>query len=249
MMTSCGPRFYKAIKGVLCRNMGTGRFVDVTKQWGIDKVSGKELGIAFADFDGSGHQSIELANDEVSGNLLKNNGSRFVDIGAMAGTAVAPSGEAVGGMGADWGDYDNDGRLDLAVATFQHEAKEIFHNEGKSAFLEQSAALGLGQPTTPNVAFGTKWLDIDNAGWLDIIFTNGHVQDNIDAIDKTTSYRQVTQVFRNDHGQRFVDIGAALTGGAGRPIVGRGLAIGDFDNDGRIDALMVDCAGSPILLL
>jgi len=248
MKTSCGPRFYKAIKGCLYRNLGGGVFTDVTRDWNADSVSGKGLGVAFADFDGSGYQSLAIANDEVTGNLLKNDGHKFTNIAASAGTAVATSGEPVGGMGVDWGDYDNDSRLDLAVATFQHEAKQVYHNDGGDVFTEQSAVLGIAEITAPNVAFGAKWLDFDNDGWLDLMFANGHVQDNIGDIDKSTAFKQPTQLFRNEKGQRLMDVSAGLIGPAGRPIVGRGIAVGDYDNDGKVDALMVDSGGAPVLL-
>ena len=247
-MTTCGPRYYRPVKGVLYRNLGGGRFSDVTTQWGADKTSGKVLGVAFADFDGSGRQNIALANDEVACNLMKNDGRHFLDTGAVSGTAFGASGGVVGGMGVDWGDYDNDGQLDLAVATFQHEAKCVYHNDGHDLFTEQSAALGIADATSPYVAFGAKWLDADNDGYLDLMITNGHVQDNVEQIDKSTTYRQATEFFHNEHGTRFTDASTALAGAADRPIVGRGLAVGDYDNDGRIDALIVDSEGTPILL-
>ena len=261
LMTTCGPRYYKAIHGVLYHNTGCGnevaaghdcpsggKFEDVTKLWGADQTSGKVLGVATADFNDSGHQSIELANDQVAGNLLMNGGGRFTDVGASSGVAFNTEGSVVSGMGVDWGDYDNDGRLDLVVATFQRETKCIYHNDGHNLFTERSAALGISAPTTPNVAFGAKWLDADNDGYLDLMITNGHVEDNVDQIDKSTTFKQPIQFFHNERGEQFTDASAALTGDAGQPILGRGLAVGDFDNDGHIDALVVDSDGKPLLL-
>jgi enediyne biosynthesis protein E4 len=248
VMDGCGPGYYKPHYGVLYHNMGGGKFEDVTAAWGANKVSGKNLGVAFADYDNSGRQSLALANDEVAGNLLKNMGGRFVDIGATCGTAYSADGNEVGGMGIDWGDYNNAGRLDLAEGTYQHEAKCIYHNDGSEVFSEQSGSLGLAAATAPNVAFGLKWVDLDNDGWLDLLISNGHVDDQADRIPGSTTYRQKTQLFYNRQGQSFDDISSALVGDADRPIVGRGLAIGDFDNDGRMDALIVDDEGKPILL-
>jgi hypothetical protein len=248
LMSACGPRYYTPLPGVLYQNLGGGKFRDVTAKWNAGKTSGRILGVAFADFDGSNKQSLYLANDEIAGDLLKNAGGQFTDVGGSSGTAYDANGNKHGGMGTDWGDYDNDGRLDLAVGTFQKEDKCIYHNDGSGLFTEQSVMLGLALPAIPYVTFGVKWLDADNSGWLDLMTANGHVQDNIDQIDKSTSYREPTELFYNQQGKRFTDIRSALTGPAGRPIVGRGLAIGDYDNDGRIDALVVDSEGTPILL-
>ncbi len=247
-MTSCGPRFYQAIPPVLYRNLGGGKFQDVTKAWGALVATGKALGIACTDYNASGRQSIALANDEVAGDLLRNVGHAFKNDAAVAGTAYDANGNVHGGMGEDWGDYDNDGKLDLAVATFQHETKCVYHNDGNGLFTERSGALALTEPTSPNVGFGTKWLDYDNDGWLDLMITNGHVQDNIADIDKSTTYRQATQLFHNQAGKLFEDMSQRAGPALQKPIVGRGLAIGDYDNDGRVDVLVVDSEGAPLLL-
>jgi len=248
-MTVCGPRFYNPLKGVLYHNEGKGRFTDITERWGARNSSGKTLGIASADYDRSGSQSLFLANDEVAANLLVSGGRRYKDNGAVAGIAYLTDGNVYGGMGVDWGDYDNDGRFDLAVAAFQSEAKPIFHNDGRGLFTDRSADLGVGSVTAPYVAFGIKWLDADNDGWLDLLVANGHIQDNVAEIQKELTYRQPIQCLRNRQGTHFDDITAtACTGESSRPIVGRGLSIGDYDNDGKVDALIVDSDGGPLLL-
>ena len=248
-LTACPPRDYAPLTGALFRNAGNGRFTEATRSWNAQDVSGRTLGVAAADFDGSGNQALMIANDEKAGNLLKSDGKRYQDIGASSGTAFQANGDLYGGMGADWGDYDGDGRMDLAVATFQHEVKSIFHNDGGGLFSDRAAALGSALPTMSFVAFGIKWLDADNDGWLDLMIANGHINDNIAEIDTSATYREPTQLFQNGAGKRLADISmAALTGSAGRPIVGRGLAIGDYDNDGKIDALVVDSEGKPLLL-
>lgn len=248
MLTGCAPGQYRPIRGVLYRNLGAGKFADVTDAWGADRTAGRVLGAVFADYDGSGRQSCYLADDQTEGNLLHNTGHGFVDVASEAGVAVDAQGRAQNGMGADWGDYDNDGRLDLAVGTFRHQGKPIYHNDGGGVFSNESAALGLDQATLPNVAFGLKWLDVDNSGWLDLMIANGHVLDNADTLNSHMRYREATQLFQNEGGRKFVNAGSGLVGPAGRPIVGRGLAIGDFDNDGRMDALVVDAEGRPLLL-
>jgi hypothetical protein len=248
LKTSCGPRFYAAERPALYRNLGGGRFADATARWAPHSVSGKALGIACADFDGSGHQSIALANDEVAGDLLRNDGGRFKNVAELAGVAFDANGNVHGGMGVDWGDYDGDGQLDLVVATFQREAKCLYHNDGGGFFTDKSGSVGLADATSPFVAFGIKFLDFDNDGWLDLIITNGHVQDNMGDIDKSTTYRQASQLFRNVSGASFKNESAAAGPAFQKLMVGRGLAIGDYDNDGRVDALIVDSEGTPMLL-
>ena len=250
MMSSCGPRFYDPEIGKLYRNLDGKHFADVTKSWNSDKVAGKTLGVVSTDVDSSGRNSLVLANDEVAGNLLRNVGGKFEEIGAVAGIAFQSTGGVQGGMGIDSGDFDNDGKLDLTVATFQHEPKAVYHNETFDPkypnYTESSGALRIGDKSAPFVAFGVKFLDVDNDGFLDIIFANGHVQDNIDTIDKSTAYRQPLQLFHNFGGKKF----AETNGGDvfQKLIVGRGLAVGDFDNDGKMDVLVVDAEGKPLLL-
>ncbi|MCS6777845.1 MAG: CRTAC1 family protein [Chthonomonadaceae bacterium] len=248
ILSSCGPRFYFPERGVLYRNLGNGRFQDVTRLWKAHRVSGKALGVAAADFDGSGRQSIAIANDEVPGDLLANRGRYFDNIGPESGTAFDDDGSVHGGMGIDWGDYDNDGRLDLVVATFQNEVKNIYRSEGESLFKDMSKALGVAAPAFPYVAFGVKFFDMDNDGFLDLMFANGHVQDNINEIDKGLTYRQPVQLFRNREGQRYEDLTSRLEFGGPNAFVGRGLAVGDYDNDGRVDVLVVDSEGEPLLM-
>ena len=205
VQTGCPPGTYSGVAGKLYRGLKNGHFRDVTASWGFSNASGKTLGAAFADFNGSGKQSLALANDEVPGELWLNRGGRFENVGPRAGTAFSSVGQPHAGMGQDWGDYDGDGKLDLCVMTFATELKPVFHNDGSELFTDHSAQLGLADAMNPYVAFGCKWLDANNNGWLDLL-----------ALD--------------------------------RPIVGRGLAIGDYDNDGKVDALIVDNEGKPILL-
>ena len=247
METSCGPREYQPEKGRLYRGDGKGRFTDATESLGVNDISGKTLGVAVADIDGSGKPAIALANDEMPGDLLVPGTPRWENIGSVAGVAYDSAGNLHGGMGTDWGDIDSDGKLDLFVATFQNEMKSLYRNEGERMFTDVSATMGLGA-ARPWVAFGCKFVDLDNDGHLDLLVANGHVQDNIDKIDRTTVFRQPTQVFRNTGNGSFTDQTKCLEGEASRSLVGRGLATGDFDNDGLVDAVVVDSFGTPVLL-
>jgi hypothetical protein len=270
IMTSCGPRHYTPLKAVLFRNRGGGSFAPPMT---LSMVSGRGLGVAGCDYDGSGHPAIAFANDETTGDLLQYTGNRqpatgnsqnptpytlhpapvFKNVGTVSGTAYDRDGNIHGGMGIEWGDYDNDGRLDLLVTTFQNEPKSLYHNEGGGSFTDVAYVSGIGSAAYSNVTFGCKFLDYDNDGWLDIAIANGHVQDNIAEIDSSTTYRQALQLFHNrgpGEGGRvsFEDVSRRAGADFDRKIVGRGLASGDYDNDGRVDLLVVDSEGRPLLL-
>ena len=245
---ACEPGSYRGLKGVLYHNLGGKRFEDVTRSWGADRTEGAGLGAAFADFDGSRRQALAVANDERPGDLFQNaGGGRLRNIGAQSGTAT-DAGHVHGGMGIDWADYDNDSKPDLFVATFEGQVKDLYRNQGDGLFQDASSALGILHFTRSTVAFGCKFLDADNDGWLDLLIANGHTYDNVADILPGRHYRQPTQFLYNVTGSRFID--ASSTAGLDHlaPIVGRGLAIGDYDNDGRVDALVVDSEGAPQLL-
>ena len=245
--SSCGPHYYTPLKGKLYHNLGQGRFQDVTGPWKADSVHGRGLGVAFADYNASGRQSLVIANDENPGDLLANQGGHFRNVGVESGTAYDSATNVHGGMGLDWGDSTNSGRFDLVVATFFAEDKCLYRNDGNGIFAERCRSMGLSQPLMPYVSFGVKFLDYDNDGFLDLCFANGHVQDNIDRIEKTT-YREPLALMHNEAGKQFQDVSSLAGPAFTAPLVGRGLAVGDFDNDGKLDLLVVDSEGSPLLL-
>lgn len=245
--TSCGPVKYWGQAGVLYRGVGGMMFANASKGWGLNDW-GKNLGVAFADYDDSGRQSLYLANDEMPGELFHNCGRKFKNMGRESGTAYDAYGAIHAGMGIDWGDFDNDGKPDLFAAAFRKEPKCIYRNLGAGVFEEQGKPLGIDEWSVAYVAFGGKWLDVDNDGWLDLMIANGHVQDNIHDIEPAAMYEEPTQLFHNRLGRKFANISTMTGTDLQRPIVGRGLATGDFDNDGRVDALVVNAEGSPLLL-
>jgi len=259
VLTACGPQHFAGLHGVLYHNLGrtgarqtsyddTSHFVDVTHLWGLDKTNGKCLGVATATLDVSQRPYLYLANDEMPGDLLKPSGGVYQNIGTKSGTAFDFNGNKHAGMGVDWGDYDNDGHPDLIVTTYEAETKSIYRNLGNGLFEDWSGRLDIAAATRPFLGFGVKWIDADNDGYLDLLIANGHVEDNVAQVEPHGAYRQPVEFLKNYKGNHFDYDGRALADEAGRAIVGRGLAIGDFDNDGRVDALVVDSEGSPLLL-
>ena len=251
--TSCGPRYYVPLKGVLYRNKGGGHFADVSAAAGIPATSGRGLGVAWAPLEPGEAPSLAIANDEMAGDLMRPDSkaaAHYTNIGPQAGTAFDRDGQIHGGMGTDWGDYAEDGKLDLFVATFQGEAKSLYHNDGQGQFSDVSYRTGLALTSIPHVAFGCKLFDYDNDGHLDVILANGHVQDNIHDIDSSATYKQTLQLFRNSGTTPVTFDDTSAQGGPAfaQPLVGRGLAVGDFDNDGKQDVLVVDSEGQPLLL-
>ncbi len=247
----CPPRVYPAEKGVLYRNDG-GRFRDVTARAGMSDTHGKTLAIGWCDYDDDGDPDLYLANDGELGDLYRNEGGRFTNVGILTGTAFGLNHQAQAGMGVDWADYDRDGRFDLVVTAFSDESYSLYRNLG-GFFRNVSAEAGIAAPTFKPLGFGCRFLDVDNDGWPDLVFANGHVYDQAGKMDPLTPYRQTTQLFRNEGPGRagpvrFTDVSAAAGEPFRRPIVGRGLATGDFDADGRVDLLVVDYEGAPLLL-
>jgi enediyne biosynthesis protein E4 len=185
----------------------------------------------------------------------------FRNVGVESGTAFNAASREQAGMGVDWGDYDGDGRLDLVVTTFQYEPTSLYHNEGHGAFVEEAYPAGIGDATLARLGFGTKFFDADNDGDLDLIQANGHVQDNAGRIFAGVTYPQSTLLFENLGDRRwggnpgadlplaFREVSAAAGAALTQPIVGRGLAVGDVDNDGDQDVLIANLEGAPLLLL
>lgn len=254
-MSGCAPDHYQGLRPTFYHNLGSCRFRDETKQRGFDKSGGKGLGIAFADDRNTGRPGVFIANDAMPSDLFHvDPHGNFVNDGLRAGIAFAGNGNTHSGMGVDWGDYDGEGRFDAVVATFHNEAKSIYKNNGVGAFTDVADQVGMGMEAAPYISFGVKWIDYDNDGWEDLLLTSGHILDNARAIYPDQEFRQPTQLMRNLGGERggkavrFVDVSDQTGGDLSRPIVGRGLAIGDYDNDGRMDALVVDSDGRPLLL-
>jgi enediyne biosynthesis protein E4 len=244
----CPPKVYEPQRGVLFHNQGGKRFRDETQARGLATAHGNALGVAFGDEDGDGWPDLAVANDELPGDLFQNRGGgRFANVGAASGTAYDADGRVHAGMGVDWGDMDNDGRLDLAVTTFWGEADCLYRNDGSGLFHDVAGETELARVGRPYVGFGVKFFDQDNDGDQDLVIANGHVADNADRLRRGDRYAQPTLLFRNDGG-RFHDITAAAGPAFTRPIVGRAVCAGDLDDDGRVDLVITNLEGPPLLL-
>lgn len=242
--TGCGVKNYAAASTHVYRNEGDGKFKDVTQQWGFGALHGRCLGLAVG--WGQSGPVVYASNDELPCDLMVKSGNTYRNIGQASGTAYGRDGMTQAGMGADWGDVDNDGKMDLVVATFQGEPKSLYRAESESQFTDAAGPLGLSFNTVPYIAWTVKFLDYDNDGWLDLFITNGHVQDNAGKVEPGRTYAQPLQLFHNDAGKQLKLVGPDA--GFGPPIVGRGASIGDYDNDGRLDLLVVNEEGQVQLL-
>lgn len=241
------PDNFRGQADLLYRNDGAGHFVDVSAGAGIADASGKGLGVAFGDYDRDGWPDIYVANDAVRNFLYHNRrDGTFAERAGLTGVAYGQDGQMEAGMGVDWGDYNGDGVLDLTVTNFQAEPNALYRGEG-GFFSVATFAAGLGLPSLPFLGFGTQFFDPDLDGDLDLFAANGHVLDNVSAIDQSTSYGQRNLLFRND-GDRFAEVSAASGPGFSLERVSRGSATGDYDNDGDPDLLVFN-SGQPLSLL
>jgi hypothetical protein len=247
VFASCGVKIYPPVKPAVYHNLGEGRFEEVTDAWGWNSAHGRCLGIAVRAGEPNG-VAVYLANDEVQGDLFVKEGARWVNIGSQSGAGVNREGQNQAGMGTDWGDFDGDGKPDLVVSTFESEPKSLYRADAKNLYLEMGTRLGITQRTLPYVAWTAKFLDYDNDGWLDLLFTNGHTQDNVAQIHKEMRFEQPLILYHNEKGNLFQDASQTAGEAFSKPISGRGVAVGDFDNDGRIDLLVMQEEGVPLLL-
>jgi hypothetical protein len=246
----CAPQAYRAQPDRLYRNLGRGRFVDVTSTALIDPAFGPALGIATADFNNDGWIDIYVANDSQENQLWMNqHDGTFRNQALLAGVAVTADGQAEASMGVDAGDFDNDGDEDLFMAELTGEGSNLYVNNGSGRFTDRSAASRLGPITTALTGFGSAWLDVDNDGWLDLMSVNGMVRAPEERLNSPFPYAQRKRLFLSLRNGQFED--ASERGGAVFQLseVGRGAAFGDVDDDGDVDVVVANDAGRARLLV
>ncbi len=172
----------------------------------------------------------------------------FEEVGYPSGVALNENGREQAGMGLAVGDYDNDGRVDFHITNFSDDSNVLYHNDGEANFTDVTFQAGLGEPTIPFLGWGTSFIDFDNNGWLDLFVANGHVYPAVDAHQWGTSWAQQPLLFRNLQNGKFERVGAAPGSGLSLALPGRGLAIGDLDNDGRTDLVINNIDAKPTIL-
>ena len=234
----CAPTTYRPVSGILYRNRGNGRFEDVSRKAGITRATGNGLGVVAADVDGDGWPDLFVANDGTPNHLwINRRDGTFRNEAELRGAAVNADGAPEAGMGIDIADYDGNGTEDAFITHLTHEKATLYVNTGKGYFEDRSAAAGLYLATTPYTGFGTAFLDYDNDGWLDLVVANGavHVIEKLVRADDPFPLHQTKQLLRNLGNGRYQEMTAAAGPAFGLSEVGRGLAVGDLDNDGAID--------------
>ena len=247
----CGPEVYRGEPDRLLRNVGNGRFVDVTEKALIDRQVGAALGVVAADFNGDGWVDIYIANDGNENHLwINQQDGTFRNTALVAGAAMPLEGQPEASMGVDAGDFDNDDDEDLFETVLNGEGSNFFVNDGTGTFEDRGATSGLGPASLQYTGFGTAWFDFDNDGWLDILSANGLVgafgQQRASGV---FPYAQRLLLFRNLGTGRFENVGRRAGAVFQIEAVGRGAAYGDIDNDGDVDVVVANDAGPAQLII
>jgi hypothetical protein len=239
----CSPAEFPPASSVLYRNRGDGTFEDVSAASGIAAKNGKALGVAFADYDDDGFADLLVANDGMEQFLFHNNGNgTFTERGFNSGVALTEDGKPISGMGADFRDYDNDGRPDIVITDLARQNYAVYRNEGQGSFSYQSLQTGLAALSGVSSGWGMRLEDFDNDGWKDLFVAQGHVMDNVEQIDPILHSLEPPMLAMNRQG-RFER--ASL--GPVAAVAGRGAAFGDLNNDGWPDIVMTVLGGKPLV--
>jgi enediyne biosynthesis protein E4 len=246
----CGPRGLPASKNTLYRNLGNGRFQDVTVPAQIDRTMGHYcFSVSPLDFDNDGWPDIYIACDSTPSILYHNNrDGTFTDVGILSGVAYNADGREQAGMGSTVADYDGDGNLDLFRTNFSDDTSTLFHNNGDGTFTDVTYPAGLGSHTL-SLGWGTVFFDFDNDGWPDLLLANGHVYPEVDTLKLGIEYNEPKLLYHNNGDGKFTDISKTAGPGISMPASARGLAVGDLWNDGRLSAVVVNRNSRPSLLV
>ena len=244
----CTPEAFHGSTCWLFRNRGDGSFEDVTAKCGIFDTTSKSLGVALLDYDRDGWPDLFIANDTQPNKLYRNlrNGT-FEDVAVRAGVAFSEDGKARAGMGVDAADFDNSGIAGLAITNFDDEMIALYRQGRNGVYSDAALRSGIGQASRLRLGFGCSFMDADLDGHLDLLAVNGHIDETVRNISGNHGYAQPPHLFLNDGKGVFRDIAAQVGGGFASPKVARGLAFGDFDNDGDVDVLMTTNQGPAYL--
>ena len=233
----CSPEVYEPVIPTLYHNNGDGTFTDVTHSAGLDKIKGRGLGVTWIDYNQDGKEDLYIANDLMPNNLYKNLGNgRFEEVGLVSGVAYGADGKTLAGMGIAVGDYTNEGWESLIVTNFSGQPNSVYKATASGLFEDNTYASGIGSVSLPYLAFGVSFLDFDRDGWRDLVVGDGHIDPNVAESSPNVTYEQPKLLFRNTGDGKFVSMKDEL-GDMAHPRVTRGLAVGDYDNDGRLDVL------------
>jgi|HubBroStandDraft_6_1064221.scaffolds.fasta_scaffold50450_2 hypothetical protein len=244
----CYPRVYSPMPSWLFHNNGDGTFTDVSQKMGIADNPGKSWGVVATDVNNDGWMDLFVANDTVANFLFMNRGGkRFEEAGFTAGVSFGEGGKARSGMGVDSADVNQDGWMDLFVSNLNHEFYGFYQNRHDETFDDIAAPAGIATATKLMSGWGLKFVDYDNDGNLDLIIANGHPDDLIEKIYDNVKYREPLLLFHNTGGG-LKNVSGESGALFSRPMSGRGLAIGDFDNDGAVDVLVSNNNEGPVLL-
>jgi hypothetical protein len=247
----CGPKNIEGEPDHLFHNNGDGTFTDVSAKAGVSDETNRYYGFTpvFVDVNNDGKVDLVVADDSTLSYLYINRGNgTFEDASYASGFGLNEDGHEVAAMGLAVGDYLNNGLIDFAISDFSDEPKLLFHNDGKASFTEMSMRTGIGKISSPFLGWGTGFIDYDNDGWLDLMFVNGHIYPAADRLDWGTSYQQRPLLFRNQQGSKFEEVPPVKGTGLAQILSGRGAAFGDLFNDGKIDAVISQIEGPPVLL-
>jgi len=233
----CHPDYFKAAVPLVYHNNGNGTFTEVAQKIGLAKPA-KGLGIAFADYDRDGHIDLFFANDSMVEHLYHNKGDgTFEEVGLLSGVAADNDGHTYAGMGVDFSDYDNDGWPDIVVTNLANQRYALYRNNGDGTFNYLSPAAGISRISMTHSGWGTRFADFDNDGRKDLLIAQGHDLDTIETTSPNLRYREPLLLARNT-GKEFQDVTASAGSALQQAWVWRGLAVGDLDSDGRLDAVV-----------
>jgi enediyne biosynthesis protein E4 len=246
----CGPRGLKGEGDTLYHQKADGTFEDVSLKAGTGDPQGYYgFASAFVHADDDNLLDLIVVNDSTPKLLYRNLGNgTFEEVGYPSGVALNENGREQAGMGLAVGDYDNDGRVDFYITNFSDDSNTLLHNDGGGNWTDVTFQAGHGEATIPFLGWGTSFIDFDNDGWKDLLVSNGHVYPAVDKYQWGTSFAQQMLLFRNQGTGTFTRVGAAQGSALAEAITGRGLAVGDLDGDGKLDAVVNVLDSKPMLM-